>query len=298
LRISKVINNKYRTILAEGYPSDDHVMRDLMISLEFKGKVQSVIQAPVVPQVCTDLHTMHVGVIAMLVDILGGYLSVRAAYPDWVATADLSMHTIHRATSGILTAVGSVTRAGRTSFVIEVNIREERNSLTEHATPIGSAIMTFSKLPRREDTLELNIEENANDLFRFALSDSRLTRHLLDKIDLKILDASKGILELQLTNYIRNSFSSLQGGMIAILADIAGQQVARAATGKLLTTSDLTIHYLAPGKTGPFRTTTRLLRITDDTALTRIDITDMGVDNRLISVVLNTATLDRQVLKP
>ena len=293
-----VINNKYRTILAEGYPSDDHVMRDLMISLEFKGRVQSVIQAPVVPQVCTDSHTMHVGVIAMLVDILGGYLSARAAYPDWVATADLTMHTVHRVTSGILTAVGSVTRAGRTAFVVEVNIREERNFSTQHAMPVGSAIMTFSKLPRREDTLELEIDENANDVFRFALSDSGLTEHFLDKIGLKILDASTGILELRLTNYIRNSFRSLQGGMIAILADIAGQKVARAATGKLLTTSDLTIHYLAPGKTGPFRTTTRLLRLTDDTALTRIDITDMGVDNRLISVVLNTATLDKQVRKP
>jgi acyl-coenzyme A thioesterase PaaI-like protein len=79
--------------------------------------------------------------------------------------------------------------------------------------------------------------------------------------------------------------------MIAILADVAGEVAARSAAGKPLTTSDLAIHYLSQGKRGPFRTRTRVLRTTDDTALTRVEVVDRGMEDRLIAVVMNTAVL-------
>ncbi|MCP4567629.1 MAG: hypothetical protein GY841_08625, partial [FCB group bacterium] len=71
----------------------------------------------------------------------------------------------------------------------------------------------------------------------------------------------------------------------------AGQLAARKATGKRLTTSDLNIHYLSQGETGPFRTRTKILRQKDSTVLTRVELIDQGADNRLLAVVMNTATL-------
>jgi uncharacterized protein (TIGR00369 family) len=95
-----------------------------------------------------------------------------------------------------------------------------------------------------------------------------------------------------MTDYVRNSFGAIQGGIVALLADVAGQCAARAATGQPLITKDMTIHYLSQGKVGPFRTRARMLRKTSDTALTRVEVVDRGANDRLLMVGMNTATLD------
>jgi acyl-coenzyme A thioesterase PaaI-like protein len=64
------------------------------------------------------------------------------------------------------------------------------------------------------------------------------------------------------------------------------------ATGKRLVTSDLTVHFLSQAKAGPFRTRAEVLRTTEDTALTRVEVLDGGSDDRVITVMMNTATLE------
>ena len=91
-----------------------------------------------------------------------------------------------------------------------------------------------------------------------------------------------------MSDYVRNSLGSLQGGMTAFLADLAGQYVACEATGKSGQTRDLVIHYMSPGITGPFQTTAEVLRMDRHSALTRIRVVDQGNDHRLMAVVLNT----------
>jgi acyl-coenzyme A thioesterase PaaI-like protein len=86
--------------------------------------------------------------------------------------------------------------------------------------------------------------------------------------------------------------------MVAILGDVAGQEAAREATGKAVTTSDLSIHYLLQGKVGPFRTRAKVLRTTDESAVTRVEVMDGGVDDSLIAVVVNTAALDTPAGRP
>jgi acyl-coenzyme A thioesterase PaaI-like protein len=73
---------------------------------------------------------------------------------------------------------------------------------------------------------------------------------------------------------------------------VAGQHAARTATGKPLITRDLLIHFISQGKVGPFRTKAEVLRIKDNTALTRVAVIDSGADDRLVTVAMNTATLD------
>jgi uncharacterized protein (TIGR00369 family) len=280
------------TVLGEEYPPQRHMLRDLRISVEFELGGRSTVRAPVVPEVCTDQGTMRVGAIATLVDVLGGTLSVRSIYPDWIATADLSIHMARRATSGVVAASGSLMRAGRTRVVIEVDIQQEGPDSAQAARPIGSALMTFSRRPRQPDTLEVEIDCDVSQRFDFALEDSGLKRPCADAFGVRVVDSAAGVVELDMHEYVYNSFGSLQGGMLAVLGDVAGQHAARAATGKPVSTSDLAIHYLLQGKVGPFRTRATVLRATADTALTRVDVIDSGADDCLITVVMNTATLD------
>jgi len=274
------------------YPPRHHLLRDLRISVEFQPGRKSIVRAPVVPEVCSDRGAMQVGAIATLVDVLGGTLAIRTASPGWIATADLSIQTARRATSGCVAATGSVMRAGRTRVVIEVDLRQEAREAGQDTHPIGSAIMTFSRLATGPDTLDVRIDDNTREAFDFFLEDSGLQQPCLDAVGVRVLDAAAGLLELEMHDYVRNSLGSLQGGMFALLGDAAGQLAARDATGKPLTTSDLAIHYLLPGKVGPFDTVATVLRTTADTALTRVAIVDRGCQDRLIALVLNTATLD------
>jgi uncharacterized protein (TIGR00369 family) len=286
------MSDRYRTIFADGYPPQDHIIRDLQVSLEVQVKGVSTVRAPIVPEVCTDKGTMYVGIVATLVDILGGGLSVKTVYPDWIATADLSIYTTGQATSGWVFATGSVIRVGRSMLVVEVGIYEETDGLNPQARSIGSAMITFSRLPRRKDTLELEINEGSAETFHFAAEGSRLSRPYLEEAGVRVLDQAAGVVEVRMRDYIRNSFHSLQGGMVAVLADVAGQHAARTATGKPLITRDLLIHFISQGKVGPFRTQAEVLRIKDNTALTRVAVIDSGADDRLVTVAMNTATLD------
>ena len=285
-----MVTDRHSVSISGDYPPLHHMLRDLLISVEFQEKTRCVVRAPVVPEICTDRGGVHVGVVATLVDVLGATLAIRALYPDWIATAGLSIYIIRPAKSGTVVASGTVIRAGQSINVIDVDISEELSDSTHPSTSIGAAIMTFSRLPRRKDTIE--VEADSVNGINFALERSGLSRRYLDEVGLRILDETAGVIEIKMTDYVRNSFGAIQGGIVALLADVAGQCAARAATGQPLITKDITVHYLSQGRVGPFRTRARMLRKTGDTALTRVEVVDTGANNRLLMVGMNTATRD------
>jgi uncharacterized protein (TIGR00369 family) len=285
-----MVSEQHNISVSGDYPPLHHMLRDLLISVEFQEKTQCVVRAPVVPEICTDRGGVHVGIVATLVDILGASLAVRAIYPDWIATAGLSIYTTRPAMSGTVVASGTVVRAGQSMNVIDVDISEGLGSSTQPGKSIGSAVMTYSRLPRKKDTIE--VEADSVNGITFAVEGSGLSRRYLDEVGLLILDDTAGIVEVKMTDYVRNSFQAIQGGIVALLVDLAGQCAGRAVTGKPLITRDMTIHYLAQGKLGPFRTRARVLRKTSDIVVTRIEVRDKGASDRLLSVGMNTATLD------
>jgi len=272
------------------YPPQHHLLRDLQISIKFHGKTRSTVKAPIVPELFTDQGAVQVGVLAMLVDVLGGSMALRAVYPDWVASADLSICTAKRATFGMLNIAGSVLRAGSNTLVIEATISQIRDDLDNTTESIGSGFMTIVRLPRRADTLYF--DDDSIDSIVFAAPDSGLSRPFLDEVGIETTDGSAGVVGLSLRDYVRNSFGALHGGVLALLIDKAGQEVARASSGIPLVTQDLTIYYLSQGKVGPFLTNTALIRDESDIIVTRVEVRDSGANNRLLAVGLNTAALD------
>jgi uncharacterized protein (TIGR00369 family) len=282
-------NNKLSEVITSDYPPLHHMLRDLLISVEFPDSARCVVRAPVVPEICTDQGGAHVGVVATLMDILGASLAIRAVYPDWIATSGLSIYTTRPAMSGTIVASGTAIRAGQSVNVIDVDICEESIGATHPSTSVGCAIITFSRLPRKKDTLEVKVDSVNSTTF--AIEGAGLHRRYLDEVGLQILDERAGIIEIKMTDYVRNSFQAIQGGIIALLADIAGQCAARAATGQPLITRDISIHYLSQGRIGPFRTKAKVIRKTGDTALTRVEVIDTGANDRLLMVGTNTATL-------
>ncbi len=125
----------------------------------------------------------------------------------------------------------------------------------------------------------------------FTLEGSGPPQDILRKAGLRVLDEAAGVVEINMSDYVRNAFHGIHGGMYGLLADTAGQLAARAVARRPLITSDLSIHYLSMGKVGPFYTRTRVERATGDRVVTRVEILDKGKDELLMAVAINTATM-------
>ena len=73
------------------YPPDRHVLRDLDVEMESRRDGSASAWMPVVPALASPWGGPMAGVLATLVDMVAGSVSVRAAAPDWIATSDLSL---------------------------------------------------------------------------------------------------------------------------------------------------------------------------------------------------------------
>lgn len=102
--------------------------------------------------------------------------------------------------------------------------------------------------------------------------------------DVEVEDADLGV-ELTLTPDLANPLGSLQGGMVATLADIVAGRLALSGVvdDEAVTTTDLTVHYLAPLVAGPARAEGCVLRRGRRHVVIRVDITDVGAE-RLAAV--------------
>jgi len=267
------------------YPPDEHMLRDLRFTFDqgVDGRTSRA-WMPVVPEICTDLGHARAGALATLVDVIGGGLAANAAAPNWIATADLTLHVVGGATPGsVVEARGSVLRAGRTTVVIEVELVDDG----ERA--IGFATMSFSVLPRRDANPDVDAVRNPGPS-TMATADSRMRVPFLDALGLTVVDASAGIVDLPVADWSRNSMGAMQGGVVATVVDAAAEAALRAATKSALVVSDLQITYLGFGRIGPVRARTDVLAANERWGAARVELVDSGAERRDMTVASAVAT--------
>ncbi len=235
----------------ESYPPLQHVLRDLRAEFEQPGDGKGYAWLPVVDFVRNPSGSVHAGVLATLVDMLGGGLAATTVAPDWIATADLTLHVLPRPAGDEVEGVARVLRAGRTTAVIEVDLHDDIG-------PLGVATMSFARLARRDDNPVIP-EPGSGGRGTLALPDSRLTRPIVDQIGFSVVDASAGEIELPITPYIGNTLAAVQGGIVATAVAVAADAIVSAKAGEPVETVDLQITYLSLVKLGPLRTTAHLI---------------------------------------
>jgi uncharacterized protein (TIGR00369 family) len=262
---------------AEQYPPAQHILRDLRLTVEHRPDGTSTGWMPVSAHVCNPSGSPRGGVLAILVDVVGGGLAAVAARPDWIATADLTLHLLARPATGDIEAHGRVLRQGRTTVVVEVALRDSSG------TPLGLATMSFAVLPRRTENLTVDQADRVSRM-TMATSDSGLADPFHDRVRLTVVDPIEGAIELPLSDYVANSMGALQGGIVAAAADAAGQEALRSACGAPVETVDLQITYLALAKVGPIRTSATVLTATPEFGTAHVEIVDTGSEGRLTTL--------------
>jgi len=251
---------------AGGYPPERHVLRDLRVWIE-RGESGARTGLEVVPGLLGPTGEVRLGVMATLADVAGGELASRSARPGWVATSDLVLHRLRGLQSARLEARPALVRRTRSTIVLEVELSD--------GTPgaLGLATMTFAVLPAREGQRRMGVGADTPRT-EFALPGSGLEGSLVERIGARCLDAGAGRFELALEPYVGNSLGALQGGVSALLVDLAAESAAGSAWGGACVACDLALNYLALAREGPVRTEGSVLRSDATQALVRAEVRD------------------------
>ncbi|HUI49978.1 MAG TPA: PaaI family thioesterase [Acidimicrobiia bacterium] len=272
--------------MTAAYPPDQHLLRDLRFSFDHDGDgTSSRAWMPVVEELCTDTGRARAGALATLVDVIGGGLAATAAAPGWIATADLTLSVVRCARPGsVVEARAQVLRAGRTTVVIEVALVDDREE------DVGIATMSFAVLPRRDSNPE--VDRMRDSPSTMAMPHSRLARPLLDELGVEVRDAARGVVDVPVIDWSRNSMGAMQGGVVATVADVAAEAALRSATGEPVVVTELYVTYLGFGRIGPVRSTVDILAAAAARGTARVELVDAGAENRRMTVVYAVATRD------
>ncbi|MDG2307139.1 MAG: PaaI family thioesterase [Candidatus Binatia bacterium] len=274
------------------YPPDRHLLRGLAFSMIRTPDRSDRVLMPTPRELRSASGAVSLGALAVAVDLAAAGVAMRTIAPDWLATAELEIHAQEREPVELAVAEPTLLRSGRTTAVFEVTVRgygSEEESRTAEGVALAHSTMTFVRISRPDLTSELEHPSEPTEETRvdFARPDSGLRSPFLTELGLQTTDAAAGIVELPASDFAKNSFGSLQGGITATLAQAACEAATGALLGEPAIATDLSVHYLAQGK-GPYRTRCELLREGNGTALHRVEILD--VETRTLMATATTTS--------
>jgi uncharacterized protein (TIGR00369 family) len=267
------------------YPPEQHVIRDLRLEMLKTAADHAFVWAPVQPDACNDAGALRLGVVGAMIDSAGAVVALPAASPYWIATADLSYHTVAPLREGPVICSSRVVRAGATIIVIGVEVFDGRGSdAPEGGMVCGRGLMTFSRIPASATAVKVDPFANIGVRTNNARPDSAIARPLHDLIGLRSVDASAGVVEIDKHDYVRNSFGTINGGVICMVFEAAAEHAARAVGSVPYVAADLSVHYLSQTRTGPARTTCRVLRHDAHHAVCDLTLVDAGNEDQLLAL--------------
>jgi uncharacterized protein (TIGR00369 family) len=100
------------------------------------------------------------------------------------------------------------------------------------------------------------------------------------------VDQDRATVELDLRDDLCGPAGILQGGITATLVDVAAASTAALSGASLVATTEMTVHYLAPGRVGPVRAIGELLRSGKRGFAVEVRVFDVGAEDRLMAVAL------------
>lgn len=219
---------------------------------------------------------VRASVLAFLVDAAAGIV-VDDQPDDWTFTSDMSVRMRPVPVADPVEAVATVLRRGRRSATCAVEL------VTTGGDHVGTGLIGFAKVPRREtDPPKPKVTpERFSSLFS---GDVFLDRPLREAAGVEVLDAAAGVAEVTVTAELRNPAGTLQGALVALLAEAAAEDLVSTRFESPAVVTDLDLRYLAQAQVGPVRTAARLLGEGPD-APVEIRLSDTS-SGRLTTVVL------------
>jgi acyl-coenzyme A thioesterase PaaI-like protein len=225
---------------------------------------------------------VRASVVSFMIDAVAGI--VLDDDPEtWTLTSDMSVRMRPLPAPDCLQARSTILRRGRRSATASVDV------VTGEGQPVASGAIGFVKVPRREtDPPKPKVSlERIGSMFDGS---NVLTRPLRDEAGIAVLDPLAGVVEAAVTPALRNPAGTLQGAMVALVAEAAAEELVSARFGIDAVVTDLDLRYLAQTGAGPVRTSCRLLGNEPD-APVRIELIDTSTGRLTTHVYARAAAI-------
>lgn len=200
-------------------------------------------------------------VLATAADVLAGIPACRATAPRLALTLDIAVRTLARPAGEQVAVDARVLKVGRNTVATEA-------TFTDPATGalVACGYLTFMPSPRPQDLPPPGLDSMATT--------GTLAVPLAEHVGARV--TGDGTAEIDHRPFVTQASGALQGGIVALLAELAAESLA----GRPVL--DLDVRYLATIRRGPGRATAEWRG--DD--LVRVEVRDAGADDRLAAVVM------------
>ena len=223
-----------------------------------------------VPQEETLHHgVVRASVLSFVIDVVAG-IPLDQDAGVWTLTSDMTVRMRPMPAPERIDARSTILRQGRRSATSLVELR------TDQGAPIAAGAIGFANIPRKEtDPPKPNVPLGQIPLiFR---TPGTLTRPLRQEAGIEVIDGAEGVVQVEVTPELRNPAGTLQGAMVALLAEAAAEDLVTTRFGSPVVVTDLDLRYLRKAEVGPVRTRSRLLGAGPD-APVQIELIDTSTD--------------------
>ncbi|MDW3217586.1 MAG: hotdog fold thioesterase [Acidimicrobiales bacterium] len=249
------------------YPPERHLLRDLAFRGE-RTHDRASNRIDVTPGLLDD-RGVRVGVLATMVDVTGAAIALASIRPDWIATSDLGVHVVRPIERGEVEVTCTPLRVGARSIVVDARIVDDHRSLCA----VGR--MAFARIPGSATAATMD-EAVGDETVHHAIDGGRPIADPIDEL-CGFTPVGPGQLRFDKGDYVRNSFGTVNGGVLALAADAAAASACGGGSAV-----DLQIHYLEQIGDGPVGVTGEVVR-DDPLPFVRVRIEDLA-DGRLVAV--------------
>jgi acyl-coenzyme A thioesterase PaaI-like protein len=225
---------------------------------------------------------VRASVLSLMIDVVAGI--VLDDDPDaWMLTSDMSVRMRPLPAPEWITTRSTILRRGRRSATAVVDL------VTGDGEPVATGAIGFARVPRREtDPPKPPVPpERVTTIFDGS---AFLTRPLREEAGIAVIDAMTGVVEMDVTPGLRNPAGTLQGAMVALVAEAAAEELASARFGLPAVVTDLDLRYLAQTGAGPVQTGCCLLGSGPDAPI-QVELFDRSSDRLTTLVYARTAVI-------
>jgi acyl-coenzyme A thioesterase PaaI-like protein len=250
------------------YPPEQHLLRDLHVLNWLEDADHGVAEFDITDAIRDSSGRVSLGALVTLADIACTRVALSAVAPDFVATLDLSVTTGTRPVEGRVRTDARLFRAA--SKIV---------SIDGHVDAVGPITGSFVRIPNEASLVgqvpAIGVRSQLDHVGPL------LTGSITERMGMRV---TADTAELDQSDYVGNSFGTINGGALGFLVAAA----AEAVIGE--TAADVTIRYLGQTKVGPARATASIVRRSAGNAIADVIVRDVGAGGACLARALVGAT--------
>jgi acyl-coenzyme A thioesterase PaaI-like protein len=225
------------------------------------------------------LGSVRASALSFVIDAVAG-VTVDSDPDHWTFTSDMSVRMNPVPAPDLVDGTAAVLRRGKRSATTEARLVDAHGSL------VAFGSLGFAHVPRRPtdpEKITFDALGAAEAWGRIAPIDTPLP----EAAGIEVIDGASGIVQVEITEDLRNPAGAMQGAMVALVAEVAAEEMISARWGRPALVCDLDIRYLTQSRIGPVRTRSEWLGDGDD-AWVRVELVDES-NGQLLTHVLARA---------